>query len=662
MIASILVLFPTGSYLRDLGTAKKYNESDRFQEMYNDLIHNIIEYYVILKTEDNIKSTREDLRKNMIQEHYGVSEEYASAEGITIDRTFVEDEVDSQIQDKLNRFYRIEKTLSSNVNFLYYIENLETKEVYMNVDEKNPIEFLKSQTGYTYYDQYRADNNSNYNYNDSISDMLKSTDYRIHTAVYKSLHMGDEFFIEGAEFNKDLSIYPMVRSIFIAAVIAFLLSLAILIKIIGRDSNGNLISRSIEVYNEIQIIISLVAMAILSLLVDFVFTIGLGDILPEIYRDDVLLSIYMNVFLLLGLSFLRQLKDKSLLTNTITYHLFKVCFRTKFFMGILLSLVIYVVVNGIIVILMFASRSSIITIGAFLGFVAFNIYAFLYVQKTLSSLEKIMNMTKEYSQGNDVERYSVEDITVPFRGFYEDIVRIKDGMKEAVNNAIKGERLKTELITNVSHDLKTPLTSIINYVDLLKREDLQSENAREYVNILEEKSNRLKQLIEDLLEASKASSGNLNLELQILNLNELVQQAVGEYEDKLKENNIEIRTNTLAEDIFIQADGKHMWRIAENLFTNVIKYAMPYTRVYIEIDVEDGYGRITMKNVSSNPLDISPEELTQRFVRGEESRTTEGSGLGLSITQSLTTIQGGKFAIHIDGDLFKVVVAMPLQQ
>ena len=454
--------------------------------------------------------------------------------------------------------------------------------------------------------------------------------------------MGDEFFIEGAEFNKDLSIYPKVRWIFILAVIAFLLSLGILMKIIGRDSNGNLISRSIEVYNEIQIIISLVAMAI--------------------YRGEVILSTYMNVFLLLGLSFIRQLKNKSFMTNTITYHLFKVCFRTKFFMGILLSLVVYVVVNGIIVILMFASGSEIIAIGVFLGFVAFNIYAFLYVQKTLSSLEKIMNMTKEYSQRDYVERYSVEDMTVPFREFYEDIVRIKEGMKEAVNNAIRGERLKTELITNVSHDLKTPLTSIINYVDLLKREDLQSENAREYVNILEEKSNRLKQLIEDLLEASKASSGNLSLELQTLNLNELVQQALGEYEDKLKENNIEIRANALEEDIFIQADGRHMWRIAENLFTNVIKYAMPYTRVYIETDVGDGYGRITMKNVSSNPLDISPEELTQRFVRGEESRTTEGSGLGLSITQSLTTIQGGKFAIYIDGDLFKVVVAMPLQQ
>lgn len=663
MIASVFVLHPAGSYLRDLGTAKRYSESDEFQERYNDLIHNITEYYVELKSEENIKSMEENLRKDKIRDHYGVLEESASTEGIVIDEPFVKEQVDSEIQNKFDRLYRIEQNLSNNVNFLYYIENFNTEEVYTNIEDNNPIEFLKNQTNYAYFDQYRADNKGYYNYNSNIMEMLKGTDYKVHTAVYKSLRMGDEFFVEGTEFNRNLSIYPKVRSIFIAAVITFILSLGILVRIIGRNSNGNIIPRkSMKIYNEIQIIIALFAIVILRSSVEFIFATGLGDIFTRDYRSEVLLASYMNVFLLLGLSFLRQLKNKSLLTNTISHNLFKVCFRTKFFIGILISFIIYVIANGIIVILMFASGNGIISLAAFLGFVAFNIYAFLYVQKTLSSLEKIMSITKEYAYGNYTEKYNEEDIVVPFRGFYEDIVRIKDGMKEAVNNAIKGERLKTELITNVSHDLKTPLTSIINYVDLLKREDLQGENTREYVSILEEKSNRLKQLIDDLLEASKASSGNLNVELQTLDLNELVQQSIGEYEEKLQEKNIEIRANAIIEDILIQADGKHMWRIAENLFTNVIKYTMPYTRVYIETDVEDGYGRIIMKNVSAQALDISPEELTQRFVRGEESRTTEGSGLGLSIAQSLTAIQGGKFSINIDGDLFKVTIEMPLSQ
>ncbi len=663
MIASVFVLYPAGSYLRDLGTAKKYSESDEFQERYNDLIHNITEYYVNLKTEENIKSMEENLRKDRIEDEYGIPEESAGTEGLVIDDAYIKEQVDSEIQNKLNRLYRIEQNLSKNVNFLYYIENPDAEEVYTNIEDNNPIEFLKNQTNYAYFDQYRADNKDYYNYNNDIIDMLKGTDYKVHTAVYKSLRMGDGFFVEGTGFNKNLSIYPKVRSIFIASVIAFILSLGILVRIIGRDSNGNIIPRkSMKVYNEIQIIIALFAIVILRSSVEFIFATCLGDVFIHDYRSEVLLSSSMNVFLLLGLSFLRQLKNKSLWTNTISHNLFKVCFQTKFFIGILISFIIYVIANGIIVILMFASGSGIITLASFLGFVAFNIYAFLYVQKTLSSLEKIMSITKEYSYGNYTERYREEDIVVPFRGFYGDIVRIKDGMKEAVNNAIKGERLKTELITNVSHDLKTPLTSIINYVDLLKREDLQGENTREYVSILEEKSNRLKQLIDDLLEASKASSGNLNVELQTLDLNELVQQSIGEYEDKLQERNIEIRANAIVDDIPILADGKHMWRIAENLFTNVIKYTMPYTRVYIETDVEDGYGRIIMKNVSDQALDISPEELTQRFVRGEESRTTEGSGLGLSIAESLTAIQGGKFSISIDGDLFKVTIEMPLQR
>lgn len=662
MIASIFVLYPAGSYLRDLGTAKKYSQSHEFHEKYNDLIHNITEYYVVLQSEENIKSMKESLRKDKIRDHYGVSEESASADGIAIDDTFIIEQVDSEIQDKLDRFYRIEQNLSNNVNFLYYIEDSNGEKIYSNVDHENPVAFLKSQTNYAYYDQYRADNESNYNYNSNITTMLKGSEYKVHTAVYKSLRMGDSFFIEATEFNKVLSSYPRIRGMFVASVIAFLLSLGILLRIIGRDGNGNVIAKKANgLYNEIQIIIALFSILIIRASVEFIFTTGLGGPLIRDYRSEFLLASYMNVFLLLALSFLGQLKNKSLFTNTLSYNLLKVCFKTKFFIGILLSFIVYVIINGMIVILMFASGNGFVSLIAFLAFIAFNIYAFLYIQKTLASLEKIMSMTKEYSQGNYLEKYSIEDIAIPFRSFYEDIVRIKDGMKEAINNAVKGERLKTELITNVSHDLKTPLTSIINYVDLLKQEDLQGENAKSYVKILDEKSNRLKQLIDDLLEASKASSGNLNVELQTLNLNELVQQALGEYEDKLEEKNIEIKSNSTVEDILIRADGRHMWRIAENLFTNVIKYAMPYTRVYIESTVEDHYGKMIIKNVSAQALDSSPQELTQRFVRGEESRSTEGSGLGLSIAQSLVSIQGGQFSIDIDGDLFKVTVAMPLQ-
>jgi signal transduction histidine kinase len=220
--------------------------------------------------------------------------------------------------------------------------------------------------------------------------------------------------------------------------------------------------------------------------------------------------------------------------------------------------------------------------------------------------------------------------------------------------------MKTELITNVSHDLKTPLTSIINYVDLLKKEQLNNENAEEYLDVLEEKSARLKQLVEDLIEASKATSGNLAVCAEKVDIHQLVMQAYGEYEEKIEKAGLDIRMNAAEKELFALADGKHMWRIVENLLSNALKYSMPNSRVYISIDKSEHYGILTIKNISAYPLEISPEQLTERFIRGEASRTTEGSGLGLSIAQGLTILQGGRFKVDIDGDLFKVTVEIPL--
>lgn len=204
------------------------------------------------------------------------------------------------------------------------------------------------------------------------------------------------------------------------------------------------------------------------------------------------------------------------------------------------------------------------------------------------------------------------------------------------------------------------MTSIINYVDLLKNEDLGNERAEEYVSILEEKSARLKQLVDDLVEASKASSGNLQVNAEKVDLRELVMQACGEYEEKIKEAELDIRINDEEKNTFVYADGKQMWRIIENLLSNTIKYSMSRSRVYINLATGKEYGSFTIKNISAFRLDIPPEQLTERFVRGDVSRTTEGSGLGLSIAQSLTALQGGKFKIEIDGDLFKVNVEIPL--
>lgn len=237
---------------------------------------------------------------------------------------------------------------------------------------------------------------------------------------------------------------------------------------------------------------------------------------------------------------------------------------------------------------------------------------------------------------------------------------IGTGLEQALQEQVKSERLKADLITNVSHDIKTPLTSIINYVDLLKRENLPGEKVQEYLNVLDQKSQRLKNLTEDLVEASKASSGNVKLEMTTLDLVEMIWQTNGEFEEKFATRQLELIASLPSQCLLIYADGRHLWRVLENVYNNAFKYAMAHSRVYTDVIQEDEWVYFTIKNVSESPLNVHGSELTERFVRGDVSRTTEGSGLGLSIAQSLTKLQGGTFDIIIDGDLFKVKIGFPM--
>ena len=220
--------------------------------------------------------------------------------------------------------------------------------------------------------------------------------------------------------------------------------------------------------------------------------------------------------------------------------------------------------------------------------------------------------------------------------------------------------MKTELITNVSHDIKTPLTSIINYIDLLKRENFTDPKICGYLEVLEEKAQRLKVLTEDVVEASKASSGAISLEMTDLNLIEMLHQVMGEFDEKFQERQLSLMVHLTDEAIMIRADGRRLWRVLENIFNNVVKYAMEGTRVYAETASDGEKVTFSLKNISAQPLNISAEELTERFIRGDSSRNTEGSGLGLSIARSLTELQGGGFKLYLDGDLFKVLITFPL--
>ena len=278
----------------------------------------------------------------------------------------------------------------------------------------------------------------------------------------------------------------------------------------------------------------------------------------------------------------------------------------------------------------------------------------------LISLQKLKAGGEALAEGNLNASVDLRHMYGVLKHHGENLNSIAQGMQKAVQQQLKSERFRTDLITNVSHDIKTPLTSIVNYVDLLKKEDVQPEKAKEYIAVLDRQSARLKKLTEDLVEASKASSGTLPVHLEAVDVNVLLSQVSGEYQSRFELCKLEPIVKLSSENPQILADGKLLWRVFDNLLSNICKYAMPGTRVYFTSEVQDGRVSISFKNISNYPLDITADELLERFVRGDSSRSTEGSGLGLSIAQSLTGLQKGTFDLVVDGDLFKANLSFPL--
>ena len=284
---------------------------------------------------------------------------------------------------------------------------------------------------------------------------------------------------------------------------------------------------------------------------------------------------------------------------------------------------------------------------------------FYVVLNGLLLMEKLKKGIEEIALGNMEYQIPLQGLRGENLKLAEMINGIANGFHMAVEEAMKNERLKTDLITNVSHDIKTPLTSIINYVAILKQSDIADPKIQGYLDILEAKAQRLKTLTEDVVEASKVSSGNISLEYMDVDLVEMIQQTEGEMAEKFEARNLKMIVNLPAEPAVVHVDGRRMWRVLENIFGNAAKYAMPGTRVYADLKLEEDTVDLSLKNVSEHQLNISADELTERFIRGDLSRSSEGSGLGLSIAQSLTTMQGGTFNLYLDGDLFRVNIRFP---
>lgn len=368
---------------------------------------------------------------------------------------------------------------------------------------------------------------------------------------------------------------------------------------------------------------------------------------------------------LITLSFLMSIatryKTKTLWKNTILYRIGRFIgslffsFSIVWKGGLALGAIIFLEAAGLIIfynepgfglILFIAEKAVIFCCGVFL----------------LHQMQRLNKAGEEISSGNLKYRMETAHMYPALRRHAENLNNINHGISIAVEQKMKSERFKTELITNVSHDIKTPLTSIVNYVDLLKKEKLDNETASSYIEVLDRQSARLKKLTEDLVEASKASTGNITVNEEPTEVGTMVEQAVGEYDERFRLSQLEPVLVRPDEPIFIMADGRLLWRVFDNLLSNACKYAMPGTRFYLTLEADLGRVMILLRNISKYPLNITSEELLSRFVRGDVSRSTEGSGLGLSIAQSLTQLQHGTMDLTVDGDLFKVTLRFPRMQ
>lgn len=368
------------------------------------------------------------------------------------------------------------------------------------------------------------------------------------------------------------------------------------------------------------------------------------------------------LFLLFYLSMVRRLKAEVMWENSLSCWLgkgLKKLFRERSVtVQILITFAIHMIICFVLALGAFRYNS----LGCLLLLLIFSgAEAYLMLRKGVEQYQ-ILQGVEEIAEGDLSAKIDENELHGQAKTLAAAINNIGDGLLQAVDDSTKNERMKADLITNVSHDIKTPLTSIINYVNLIQREQIDNERIKGYIQILDEKSQRLKQLTEDLVEASKVSSGNVKLDMQKIDIVELVYQTGGEFNEKFESKELTIVTKLPKGEVYIWADGRHLYRVIENLYNNVAKYALEKTRVYVEVQAEDKMVTFSIKNVSERSLSIENsqvEDLTERFIRGDSSRTTEGSGLGLSIAKNLTMLMGGEFSISVDGDLFKANIVFP---
>lgn len=611
--------------------------------------------------------------KDEVEEGYFI-DEY----GYEIDPVEDTDRMPIYVQDGEYRIYY--QTNHTKKKFIYLLVNEEAKIAYTNIQQTaktNTIEKLKqeiiSNNKYWSISNNQIQTNIERLSEENIvrnEDLQKISEFSMNKQYYtafdetvQNIDSSSDITLNRALYNQTKSLYKYSYSTLIISIIIGSIELIYLIYSLGYVKNKEEIYLSwldkipLEILFFGYCLLFFVEAALLvmclsvisvdvNLCVMLIMLVGYFSVLSALYGAGTLL---------------KRIKAHTFFKNSITYRILKwliqkyknvknIISSNKNLGGKIALYFIGIVTVSILIGLIFKEFGILLDI-------VFWIWCYYKIMKEVDKFKQIHDATEKIYKGDTNIKLDESLYTGVLKELAIYINDIAGGFSNAIKESLKSERLKTELITNVSHDIKTPLTSIINYVDLLKQENIQNEKAKEYIEVLDNKSQRLKKLIEDLVEASKASSGNIKINKEVLNVKELLNQVTGEFEDKFNSRGLNIISKLPEKTVYIKADSRYLYRVLENIYSNVAKYAEENTRVYIDcILEEENTVAIYVKNISKDELNISADELMQRFVRGDKSRNTEGSGLGLSIAKSLTELQDGTFNIYLDGDLFKVAI------
>ncbi|MEJ8766175.1 histidine kinase dimerization/phospho-acceptor domain-containing protein [Oceanobacillus sp. HCA-5259] len=642
---------------------KNYYQSYDYAEQSSSLVRDIADVLTIYKNEEHIlkgetidKSTWNSIEEELFYDYMDhVHSNFRNTEtSATEEEQYekFEQEYDEEItlgreqliQRELREYHQLLQRLENRKAPLYYVTD--GNQVYTNTTMKDKKQF-EALPAYFIFEDYKMEaypeEVQESDYLEWVTEPIEQLNQE-NTVVY--LAYTEEFLNPAIEeWNKtseeaSQQLYQLI--LFISGFLFLFIYLAL---VIGRKSfqDKEIHFHFVDkMFTDINVIIVAAFILLFFVLAEFLYNVDQQMILL------ISIPIAIIVFVLI-LSLVKHIKNRTLFKHTLIFQMILIIVQW-------INNIYRSGKTGMKTVLIVVGYPILIALTFFMFPVTIGVAAW-FAYKKVKEFQAIQDGVAEIKTGN---LHHLIDVTSKgeFATLAKNINTITDGLKNAVNNELKSERLKTELITNVSHDIRTPLTSIITYVDLLK----QTEDpiiAKGFVEILDQKSKRLKSLTDNLFDAAKASSGNVPVELEKIDVNSLITQGIGELTDKIEANNLQFKVNHSEDKIYVKADGRLLWRSIENLFSNIFNYALEGSRVYIDISDRDDKIQMTFKNISAAELNMTADELMERFKRGDESRSTEGSGLGLSIARSLIELQKGDFSIHIDGDLFKVIIKLP---